>query len=74
MPILRRFAVSLLVLAFAAPAAAQEFSSLEERMSAAEFKAAGLDKLSPAELEALNRWLRGQRSLQPRSPRPIAVA
>lgn len=65
MPILRRFAVSLLVVSLATPVAAQEFSSLEERMSAAEFKAAGLDKLSPAELEALNRWLRGQRSLQP---------
>lgn len=46
-------------------ASASEFSSLEERMSAAEFKAAGLDKLTSEELETLNRWLRGQRSLQP---------
>ncbi|MBP6597119.1 MAG: hypothetical protein KA187_05310 [Arenimonas sp.] len=36
---------------------AQQFSSLEERMSEAEFKAAGLDKLSPEELTALNSWL-----------------
>ena len=28
-------------------------------MSAADFKAAGLDKLSPEELERLNAWLRG---------------
>jgi hypothetical protein len=36
---------------------AQDFSSLEERMSAAEFRAAGLDKLSPEELARLNAWL-----------------
>jgi hypothetical protein len=65
MPLLRCLAAVLLAAALLAPAAAQEFSSLEERMSAAEFKAAGLDKLSPDELAALNRWLRGQRSLQP---------
>jgi len=34
------------------------FSSLEERMSQSEFRAAGLDKLSPDELKALNDWLR----------------
>lgn len=37
---------------------AQDFSSLEERMSAADFRAAGLDKLSDAELAQLNAWLR----------------
>ena len=37
---------------------AQEFSSLEERMSAADFRAAGLDKLSDEELARLNDWLR----------------
>lgn len=41
------------------PATGQEFSSLEERMSRAEFTAAGLDKLSAQELETLNNWLRG---------------
>ncbi len=46
-------------------ASAQEFSSLEERMSAAEFKSAGLEKLSDAELQALNNWIRGQRALVP---------
>src|SRR5207342_2835934 len=39
-------------------ASAAGFSSLEERMSQSEFHAAGLDKLSPAELNALNEWLR----------------
>jgi hypothetical protein len=39
-------------------AGAQDFSSLEERMSAADFRAAGLDKLSDQELAQLNAWLR----------------
>lgn len=54
-------AVALLIAALtAAPVlhAQQSFSSLEERMSAAEFKAAGLDKLSPEELKTLDEWLR----------------
>lgn len=53
-----------LVLALGLPASttAQEFSSLEERMSAAEFKAAGLDKLSAEELARLNAWLRNKSS------------
>ena len=42
----------------AASAFASDFSSLEERMSEHDFKAAGLQKLSPQELEQLNVWLR----------------
>ncbi|MDR3389134.1 MAG: hypothetical protein P4L92_18995 [Rudaea sp.] len=42
----------------AATAFATGFSSLEERMSQAEFHAAGLDKLSPDELKSLDDWLR----------------
>ncbi len=38
------------------------FSSLEEQMTGQDFKAAGLDKLTPQELEALNGWIR-RRSL-----------
>lgn len=38
--------------------AASGFSTIEERMSGSEFKAAGLDKLSSTELAALNEWLR----------------
>lgn len=49
-------ALALLVVAL--PVMAQQFSSLEERMSAADFKAAGLDKLSPEQLQYLDNWLR----------------
>jgi hypothetical protein len=47
----------------AVPIMAQQFSSLEERMSAADFKAAGLDKLSPQELHFLDNWLRTHREV-----------
>lgn len=40
-----------------------DFSSLEERMSGSEFRAAGLDKLSEEELANLNAWLRGNLEL-----------
>ena len=53
---------------------AQDFSSLEERMSAAEFKAAGLDKLSPEELTALNEWLRAKGVSGPGFSAPAATA
>lgn len=39
-------------------AADDGFSSLEEQMTGREFSAAGLDKLSPQELSALNSWIR----------------
>lgn len=38
-------------------AQSQTFSSLEERMTAKDFREAGLDKLSEAELQALNAWI-----------------
>lgn len=50
------FALGLLLASL--PAFAQQFSSLEERMSETDFKAAGLDKLSPQELKNLDDWLR----------------
>jgi hypothetical protein len=56
MPKLTATALALLL---TGAASAAEFSSVEERMSQAQFHAAGLDKLSPAELKALNDWLRG---------------
>ena len=40
--------------------AAEGFSSLEEQMSGKDYSAAGLDKLSPQELESLNNWIRGR--------------
>jgi len=48
---------TVLTLLLALPAFAQQFSSLEERMPSADFKAAGLDKLSPDELKYLDNWL-----------------
>lgn len=42
------------------PGTAMEFSSVEERMSAKDLQATGLEKLSPQELAALNAWLRKQ--------------
>lgn len=47
----------LVLLLTALPAFAQQFSSLEERMSSSDFKTAGLDKLSPDELKYLDGWL-----------------
>ncbi|MCB1569093.1 MAG: hypothetical protein KDI69_09815 [Xanthomonadales bacterium] len=55
-PIASLFLTSLL-LAFTSLASAQSFSTLEERMTAAQFKQAGLDKLSAEELATLNGWL-----------------
>lgn len=58
-----RFAAAMLVLlglATSTCAGAQEFSSLEERMSEGDFRGAGLDKLTPEELDRLNGWLRSR--------------
>ena len=50
--------LALILLATVTVASAQsQPSTLEERMSQAEFRAAGLDKLSPDELKQLNGWL-----------------
>ncbi len=59
----RLIIVALVLFSLAAGAAsAQQFSTLEERMTYAEFKAAGLEKLTPEELAALNSWLAGKAS------------
>lgn len=56
------FAVTALSLLPLRPAHAQRVvhGDLQQQMSAAEFRAAGLDKLSAAELGALNSWLQGK--------------
>jgi len=46
--------------AFVGVAAAADFQPIEERMSARDFRAAGLDKLSAEELANLNRWINGE--------------
>lgn len=59
----RMLLISLVLTALIGGSAlAQSFSSLEERMTEAEFKAAGLDKLTPAELAALNAFVRAETS------------
>ncbi|CAN5642351.1 hypothetical protein BH23PSE2_BH23PSE2_10960 [soil metagenome] len=50
-----RTLIAAALLAFALPVLAQD--AIETRMTQEEFKAAGLDKLSPAELARLNAWL-----------------
>lgn len=58
MPSFRLLMVAVLM-ACAAPAALAQ-QALEQQMTAGEFRAAGLDKLSAEELANLNRWLQGQ--------------
>jgi|SRR5690348_2455450 len=55
---------AVLSLLLALPAFAQQFSSLEERMPSAEFKAAGLDKLTPDELKYLDTWLQAHQQVK----------
>lgn len=55
---IRVIVLSVLLLAVAGAHAQQGFSTLEERMTGKEFTTAGLDKLTPEELAALNDWLR----------------
>ncbi|GAA0707526.1 hypothetical protein [Dokdonella soli] len=50
-------ALTLLVVVATAASAQSQSPTLEERMSQTEFHAAGLDKLSPQELQQLNAWL-----------------
>lgn len=71
---MKKFFVLLTVLVIALPALAKDgFSSLEEQMTGKEFMAAGLNKLSQEELDALNAWIRG-RSLATLGTPSAAVA
>src|SRR5512134_377438 len=49
------------------------FSSLEEQMTGQDFKAAGLDKLTPQELESLNGWIRRRSLATLDAPVPAAA-
>jgi hypothetical protein len=55
-PIIPRFALGLLI-AWVTLAAVADAPKVQDLMTPEEFKASGLDKLSPAELGALNAWL-----------------
>lgn len=59
----RRLLVGFAMLFLTLPGALfgqQGFASLEEQMTGEEFRAAGLEKLSPEELAALNQWIRSR--------------
>ena len=63
---LHRFVCCLCVFATILPTAAtalaqEESGDIQKMMSPGEFKSAGLEKLSPEELERLNAWLKGYR-------------
>ncbi len=77
--------LSLLLVLAVVPARAQQATPapLQERMSYAQFKRLGLDKLTPAQLDALNAWLREHGETGPaldaapassNAPRPAAPA
>ena len=71
---MNKFLLALLTLSLSAALIADEgFSSLEEQMTGTEFSSAGLDKLTPQELEALNGWIR-RRSLATLDLAPAAAA
>jgi hypothetical protein len=54
----------ILILAESAHAAREEISGgIQQMMTPAEFKAAGLNKLSPDELQKLDAWLQGYRQV-----------
>jgi hypothetical protein len=56
-------------------AAPEEMSgSIQEIMTPAEFKAAGLNKLSPEELQKLNAWLQGYRDVTEKAATKKATA
>ena len=58
---MNRFAMTMLALTLSLPVLGDDgFSSLEEQMTGKEYTAAGLDKLTPEELAALNEWIRGR--------------
>ena len=71
MPVLRSLALTLL-LACASSAFAQSTPPIEQQMTPEEFKAAGLDKLSPEELARLNTWL--GRTITTETTKAAAVA
>ena len=65
------------IFGFAEPAGAarEEISgSIQEMMTPGEFKAAGLSKLSPEELQKLNAWLQGYRDVTEKAATKKATA
>lgn len=67
-------AVALAGVAAGACAQAADGARIREQMSAAEFAAAGLDKLTPAELAALDAWLARRQAATAATAAPAAAA
>ena len=67
--VVKSIAVSVVLAAAAVPVArAQEATAdIQQIMTPEQFKAAGLEKLSPEELENLNKWLYGYRETTAKS-------
>jgi hypothetical protein len=66
-----------MIFAYAAPvrAAREEVSgTIQQMMTPAEFKAAGLNKLSPEELQKLDAWLQGYREVAEKTAEKKATA
>lgn len=70
----RALAALMLLCAICAPAYAQQGAQppIERQMSPEQFKAAGLDKLSPAELASLNTWM--NRTIDTETTKAAALA
>lgn len=68
-----RVLVATVMLACIAPAASAQ-QTIQQRMTAEEFRAAGLDRLSAGELANLNRWLQQQPQPDPAAAAEQAIA
>lgn len=72
---MNRFPIVLLGLLISSTGlAAEGFSSIEEQMTGKEYTAAGLNKLTPAELESLNNWIREHSLATLATPRTSSTA
>ncbi len=68
---MNKILLALLATLFAQTVLAQtSFSSLEEQMTGKDFEAAGLEKLTPDELAALNAWIRSRSLATLDAPKP----
>ncbi|MBN8482339.1 MAG: hypothetical protein J0L88_12190 [Xanthomonadales bacterium] len=63
---------AVLAVVLSSPAGAQQPPTLEERLSEAQFRSFGLDKLTPEELAAFNRWLGGDVAARVAAAAPVA--
>lgn len=71
-PLVLATTLAIAAAASLSPAMAQEPQLIEQQMSAEQFKAAGLDRLSPEQLANLNAWL--NRTLTTETSKAAAVA